>query len=403
LVLVIAIPFIIGAAACAAPADDALSALHRYYAACRNEEIDAYMELMDFSDGEDLTEDHIETARDLALAVWEAYDILRQEISSTEISVDEDGAYALISYHIYQELQGDDSEGQAAIATMDLDYVALMHHVERWKVVYLMPRGTFEENMQNLSPVIAVADAIEGSAAEQEPGDLPPTASFSLMPDAPEVGDSVVVVSTSSDPDGDLLTTSWTLNGVRLPDVDNQSDWEWTDVDAGEHTLTLRVEDGKGGSDESSRIVRVRAAGQESSNRPPTASFTLMPQDPTPEDAIVGVSTSSDPDGDALLYSWFVNGEYDANMGTLSEWTWANPAEGEYTIGLVVMDGRGGIGEYSMTVTVTPDGEEAWSGSNSKSNMLFFLLIPIAAVIAVLASRRGRKGIRAFGERLMRR
>ncbi len=188
-----------------------------------------------------------------------------------------------------------------------------------------------------------------------------PSASFALMPDSPEVGDTIVVASTSSDPDGDLLTTSWYLNGEHLLEIDNQSDWEWTDVDAGEYTLTLRVEDGKGGTDENFKVIEVGAAGQESSNRPPAASFTIMPANPTPDDTIKATSTSFDPDGDPLIYSWYVNGVYAGTSGNLPEWTWPNPAEGEYTIGLVVMDGEGGIDEYSKVVTVV---RSEWSSNH---------------------------------------
>ena len=306
-VLLIAIPF--SGAVCAAPADDALNALYQYYEACRNEEITAYMQMMDFSDGEDLAKGHAEMARDLTLTVWEAYDILRQDISSVEVSVDEEAAYALISYHIYQEVQGDDSEGNPATAIMDMDYVALMHHVETWRVVYLMPRVTFEENMQNLSSVIAVADAIGGLAEEQEPGDIE-----------------------------DL------------------------------------------------------AKQQESGNLPPIASFALMPKDPKVGDPIVIVSTSLDPDGDPLMHTWYVNGEYEISAGDLSEWTWSSPGEGEYTIGLIVMDGKGGIDEHADTIAVVGDGEEdVGSGSGGMNSLLYLLVIPVAAAVAILVVRRRRR------------
>jgi len=85
----------------------------------------------------------------------------------------------------------------------------------------------------------------------------PPTASFSIMPKNPEVGDYIVVASTSSDPDGDMLTTSWYLDGEHLLELDDLSNWEWVDAEAGEYTLTLIVEDGKGGIDEHSSIVIV--------------------------------------------------------------------------------------------------------------------------------------------------
>jgi hypothetical protein len=87
-------------------------------------------------------------------------------------------------------------------------------------------------------------------------------------------------------------------------------------------------------------------------NNPPTASFSIMPQNPTPEDTIVGVSTSTDPDGDTLTYSWYSNGEYNENIGNSPNWEWENPQVGEYTIKLVVDDGKGGSDECSRKITV---------------------------------------------------
>jgi len=87
-------------------------------------------------------------------------------------------------------------------------------------------------------------------------------------------------------------------------------------------------------------------------NNPPTASFSIMPESPTPDDTIIGVSTSSDPDGDTLTYSWYFNGEYDENIGNLPNWTWPNPQAGEHTIKLVVDDGKGGSDEYSRKMNI---------------------------------------------------
>ncbi len=221
---------------------------------------------------------------------------------------------------------------------------------------------------------------------------VPPTASFALMPQEPEAGDDIVVASKSSDPDSDLLTVSWYLNGEQLSEIGNQSDWEWENVEAGEHTLLLRVEDGKGGIDEHSVVVDVRAPGQESANRPPIASFALIPTDPKVGDPIVIVSTSSDPDGDPLMHTWYVNGEYEISAGDRSEWTWSSPGEGEYTIGLVVMDGEGGIGEHADTVTVVGDGREnARSASGGMNSLLYLLVIPVAAAVAIVIVRMRKR------------
>ena len=91
---------------------------------------------------------------------------------------------------------------------------------------------------------------------------------------------------------------------------------------------------------------------EETTNNPPIASFSIMPQNPTPDDTIVGVSTSTDPDGDTLTYSWYFNGEYDENIGNLPNWTWPNPQAGEHTIKLVVDDGKGGSDEYSRKINI---------------------------------------------------
>ena len=90
----------------------------------------------------------------------------------------------------------------------------------------------------------------------------------------------------------------------------------------------------------------------EEPNNPPIASFYIMPQNPTPDDTIEGVSTSSDPDGDTLTYSWYFNGEYDENIGNLPNWTWSNPQAGEHTIKLVVEDGKGGSDEDSRKINI---------------------------------------------------
>lgn len=88
----------------------------------------------------------------------------------------------------------------------------------------------------------------------------PPTASFSIMPENPQSGDPIVIASTSSDPDGDILTYSWYVDGNYLDEVGSSASWEWTDAAEGNHTIELVVEDSNGGTDEFSETITVGGA-----------------------------------------------------------------------------------------------------------------------------------------------
>jgi len=165
------------------------------------------------------------------------------------------------------------------------------------------------------------------------------------------------------------------------------------DLSQGTHEIMFRVTDSRGTSTQARASCTVgEAAGQR--NRPPTASFSVMPQEPQVGDTIVLVSTSSDPDGDVLAGSWSLDGDRLPELDNLSDWEWADAEAGEHTITLDIDDGRGGSDQYSMVVTVIGEGaedEDARSGSGGMSNLLYFLLIPVAAAAAILVGRRHRR------------
>jgi pimeloyl-ACP methyl ester carboxylesterase len=219
-----------------------------------------------------------------------------------------------------------------------------------------------------------------------------PTASFALMPEDPEVGDPIVIVSTSSDPDGDSLIHTWYVNGEYEISAGDLSEWTWSSPAEGEYTIGLVVMDGEGGIDEYSKTVTV-VRGEWLSNHPPTASFALMPQEPEAGDTIVVASTSSDPDGDRLTTAWYLNGEQLLERNNQSDWEWEDVEAGDYTLTLKIDDGRGGSDEYSTAVTVAEDDEDARSDSSNQSNMLYFLLllIPAAALVLIVGRRVRRK------------
>jgi len=87
------------------------------------------------------------------------------------------------------------------------------------------------------------------------------------------------------------------------------------------------------------------------SNRPPVASFTATPSSgPVPLDVTFDATASSDPDGDALTYSWdFGDGTTDEISG--SGVTHRYSVEGTYTAMLTVQDGSGATSHTARTIT----------------------------------------------------
>lgn len=193
-----------------------------------------------------------------------------------------------------------------------------------------------------------------------------PTARFSITPQDPQAGDTVKGNSTSSDPDGDILTYSWFLDGNYLTDIGNSATWELHNLKEGNYMMKLEVKDGKGGQDEFYLPLTVGSGAAPSpdptTNRPPKASFTMKPAMPKTSDTIKGTSTSSDPDGDPLTYSWFLDGNYVTEFGNSPRWEWRNPQAGGHSVTLVVDDGKGGTDKYSAKLKVAggvePDSDD---------------------------------------------
>ena len=88
------------------------------------------------------------------------------------------------------------------------------------------------------------------------PSNLPPTASFSILPEYPFflVGEEIQFTDTSTDQDGDILEWSWSFG-----DGENSSEQNPTHAYSGEgtYTVTLTVTDSEGETDTSSATVEV--------------------------------------------------------------------------------------------------------------------------------------------------
>ena len=134
--------------------------------------------------------------------------------------------------------------------------------------------------------------------------------------------------STSDDPEDDTLTYSWNF-GDGTTDNTSGDTASHTYADGGARTVTLTVNDGNGHTDDDTYSVNPQP------NRAPTALITGGTC--TALSCTVDASTSSDPDGDTLSYSWdFGDGSSPETVKTPSH-SYASP--GTYTVTLTVSDG----------------------------------------------------------------
>jgi hypothetical protein len=85
----------------------------------------------------------------------------------------------------------------------------------------------------------------------------PPVARFAFSPRSPQVGDSVEFVSSSIDPEGNLRSQTWDLDGDGQFDDGHGDEVVYTFPSSGPKTVRLRVEDAGGKSNVEERTLTV--------------------------------------------------------------------------------------------------------------------------------------------------
>jgi PKD repeat protein len=176
----------------------------------------------------------------------------------------------------------------------------------------------------------------------------PPTASFTFAPSSPSTSDTVTFdASGSSDPDGTIQSYDWDLGDGTTATGETASHSYGS---SGTYTVTLTVTDDNGATDTTTQTVTVGSPP----NQPPTASFTLSPNNPDTADTVTfDASGSSDPDGTIQTYEWdFDDGT--TLTGEMSSHSYSS--SGTYTVELTVTDDNGATDTASKTVSVSRSG-----------------------------------------------
>ncbi|HUE55819.1 MAG TPA: OmpA family protein [Candidatus Udaeobacter sp.] len=182
------------------------------------------------------------------------------------------------------------------------------------------------------------------------PANHPPVAACSVNPTSLYAGsgDTVAVHVTASDPDNDPLTYSYTATGGTIEGTGPDARWNSSGVAVGSYTVSVKVDDGKGGTASCSADFRV----EQRPNRPPTASLSIERSPILPGERTAVTCNGSDPDNDPLTYSYTATGGQITGTGSSVQFDSTGARPGIYTVNCSVNDGRGGAADASGNVEV---------------------------------------------------
>jgi len=206
--------------------------------------------------------------------------------------------------------------------------------------------------MRAVPVALALALACGGLSAAK--AHAVPVASFTYEPESPLTHERVTFESTATAGDAEIVTREWDLNGDGEYEEASGSTATWTYRRPGPIRAALRVVDSAGNEDISSRRLMI-------GNRAPTASFVLVPAQPSPGEPVSFLSTSFDPDGFITSYAWDLDGDgvYDDRQSSQASATF--PAGGISRIGLRVTDDSGSVGTSLAIIAIGDPGGSAIS------------------------------------------
>jgi len=185
----------------------------------------------------------------------------------------------------------------------------------------------------------------------------PSGAAVSWLPAAPRGGDDVTFTATANDSDGDALMYRW--------DLDDNGTFETTGrvvttrFARGKRKVRMVVSDLWGASQTISKDVAV-------ANGAPTGTFTYGPSKPHSGDDVTLDGEGTDPDGDAVSYSWDLddNGTFERSGASAH----VRFGRGEQRVRLRVTDPSGAstttVGAVDV-VNAAPAGEIAVAGDDA--------------------------------------
>lgn len=176
----------------------------------------------------------------------------------------------------------------------------------------------------------------------------PPTIACEPSSQSVAYNQSVSLTARASDPNGDALTYSWTVDGQSVTNDSPEFEFGAAGRSPGAHSVTVTVTDVDGMSATCTFTVNV----QERPQNDPTCSLSLDKTMVFAGDTVNATVTASDPDGDPLTYSWMVDGQPHSGSGASQAISTSGMAGGAHTVTSTVRDDRGGVCTDTKTFSV---------------------------------------------------
>jgi len=115
--------------------DDLRPILEKYYEAGKNEDMDAYMSVMD---QDYIKENLLDNYSDYVKAAWEIYDTKSYALSPYNCKIEDE--QALMYFNIDTVLVSEDED-----YPLQRNYVALFHKLDTWKIKYVLDEDIFAQ------------------------------------------------------------------------------------------------------------------------------------------------------------------------------------------------------------------------------------------------------------------